>query len=443
MNGQCPNFPLELKTQAEVNAFATNYPGCSQLLQELRINGEESDIVDLSPLEVITHTQDLYVTNTDAPNLYGLHNIVSTDHLSIGYNGNFVDLSGLDALESCTEFNIWFNWIMTSLDGAPNLNSIQRINIFQNFQLSDISELSDITDLLSIGIAGNNITSLNGLQNLEAVAEDLFIANEELTNLNEISSISTIGSIFIINQPNLVDISVFGDIQSVHDIMILDCPQLSDLTGLQNLNVVTGILRLGFVPMVDNLNVFQNLTEVQELDFYENESLVNLNGLQNLTSIGKGIQFIENPNLNDISAIGDLSAKGMESVIVFGNDNLLTCDYPLICEAIFDPEIYDQVESNGGSCLTSQQVAALCLLGNESHDLNEAISIYPNPTSDHITVAFPSDLNLQSITVYNHLGQLLLQEKDTYLNLSSLSSGVYLLGLQFQEGLVFSRLVKE
>jgi hypothetical protein len=53
INAQCPPGPITLLTQADVDNFTANYPGCTELNNQLVI-GPSSDIVNLNGLSAIT-----------------------------------------------------------------------------------------------------------------------------------------------------------------------------------------------------------------------------------------------------------------------------------------------------------------------------------------------------------------------------------------------------
>ena len=63
-------------------------------------------------------------------------------------------------------------------------------------------------------------------------------------------------------------------------------------------------------------------------------------------------------------------------------------------------------------------------LSIETVDGNMSISIYPNPTAAILNVKFDKDLEL---TIYNLLGQQVLQSNSKTLDLSGLNDGTYIL----------------
>ena len=58
--------------------------------------------------------------------------------------------------------------------------------------------------------------------------------------------------------------------------------------------------------------------------------------------------------------------------------------------------------------------------------------LYPNPTSSFVTIQ--NDLEIKNITIYNQIGQLISSQKNTQVDLSNASSGIYLLHIDFENG---------
>jgi len=78
--------------------------------------------------------------------------------------------------------------------------------------------------------------------------------------------------------------------------------------------------------------------------------------------------------------------------------------------------------------------AALSLLGVDSPGIfNNSIKLYPNPVKDLLTIA--SVLNIEKIEVFNMLGQKSLVQNGTSntMDTSSLSKGVYIVKINFQD----------
>jgi len=58
--------------------------------------------------------------------------------------------------------------------------------------------------------------------------------------------------------------------------------------------------------------------------------------------------------------------------------------------------------------------------------------IYPNPTSDIITVQTDSDI--ENITIYNQLGQLIKSQKESKIDLTDVALGMYIVEINFENG---------
>lgn len=171
---QCPDsFLVTLSSQADVDAFAINYPDCTEL-PYLRINGE--DITDLSPLINLTFLTDLEIQGTTLlTSLYGLNNVT---HIQ-----NFIDISYTS---------------ITSLEGLDNLIFIgDSIRFNNNPYLVSLSQLINISSLTyGIDIVFNNsLITLSGLDSLVSVPEIFIVGNSQLSDISALGNIvpDTIG----------------------------------------------------------------------------------------------------------------------------------------------------------------------------------------------------------------------------------------------------------
>lgn len=82
-------------------------------------------------------------------------------------------------------------------------------------------------------------------------------------------------------------------------------------------------------------------------------------------------------------------------------------------------------------------------LSNTTFDLDETISIYPNPSSDTFHVMIPSTLQLKTVQFYNSLGQLIMTQNQKDFSVSNLASGVYVVTIETNEGLIHKNFIKK
>ena len=70
-------------------------------------------------------------------------------------------------------------------------------------------------------------------------------------------------------------------------------------------------------------------------------------------------------------------------------------------------------------------------LGRDNFSKNN-LRIYPNPTADILNIQ--TDLAIESISVYNQLGQLVKNQKNQVIDLTNVPNGLYILQIKFEDG---------
>jgi aminopeptidase N len=81
-------------------------------------------------------------------------------------------------------------------------------------------------------------------------------------------------------------------------------------------------------------------------------------------------------------------------------------------------------------------------LGNETFQLENAIVLYPNPVKDELHVQLPSSLLLKKVSIYNSLGQLVLENNNIDFSFNLLNSGVYSVSIQTTDGEFHKKIIK-
>src|SRR5690606_13278398 len=123
---QCPAGNVSLTSQAQIDAFAINYPNCTQISGSLYISSP--DIVNLNGLSNLTSVGGflLIESNSNLTNLNGLSNLTSVgENLDIYNNLSLTNLDGLSNLTSVGGYlSIAYNSSLTSLNGLNNLTSV-------------------------------------------------------------------------------------------------------------------------------------------------------------------------------------------------------------------------------------------------------------------------------------------------------------------------------
>lgn len=82
-------------------------------------------------------------------------------------------------------------------------------------------------------------------------------------------------------------------------------------------------------------------------------------------------------------------------------------------------------------------------LGNTSFELDQIISLYPNPTNDRITIQLPANIQLEKAEIYNTLGQLVSRENKVAFDVSHLSNGLHIVKITTSEGVIHKNFIKK
>ena len=82
-------------------------------------------------------------------------------------------------------------------------------------------------------------------------------------------------------------------------------------------------------------------------------------------------------------------------------------------------------------------------LENQIFDIDNAVSIYPNPSSDAIHIQMPVTSTLKKVIVYNSLGQKVLENSNLDFSINSLSMGVHYIDIQTTDGTYHKKFIKK
>ena len=226
-------------SQAQVDSFQINYPGCTE------IEGN----VSLGP--------DYYSNVTDITNLNGL-SVLTSIKGNLGISGNYLltNLSGLEGLTSIgSNLHISSNRRLDSLKGLDNLNYVGGNVILGGYMAwINITDLTGLNKLTSIG--GNfeiyycHLTSLEGVDKLTSIGGGFYIGGTTLTNMEGLENLNSIGGDFYIGGANaLTGMEGLEGLRFIMgDIHIQDNDALTSLNGLENLEA----------DSIDNLYIFNN-----------------------------------------------------------------------------------------------------------------------------------------------------------------------------------------
>ncbi|MGJ8593332.1 MAG: T9SS type A sorting domain-containing protein [Aquaticitalea sp.] len=481
----CPDTPIVLSSQADVDAFTTNYPNCTELNNSLTISG--ADIVDLTPLSGVTSINDSLFIH-DNPNLTNLNGLESLTYLRFGLeinsNALLTNISALSSaiIEDAQGVFVTNNASLLSLDGLQGVQGfVQNLAINNNDSLTNLIGLQNVEASEFFNINGNDsLQNLTGLDNY--IGYFLYIQNnlllQSLNGLNEnvqFLDLRLIGNANLNNIDSLNNVSFNFEILEDANLEISDNPNLS----LCNVNAICSAIN-EFYPSAFYLIIENNapgcssIAQVSNacnlvpsnddcigaIDLTLNETIQAYNEL--------GTQSPQTPSCNDTNRVDvwftfnsatlnsvDISVDADYSVQLWeGTCTNLTqvanaCASNMLDDVAVTPntDYYLQVWSDGtgrratGLFEVLVQDATLSVADNNF----ESFSIYPNPVNDLLN--FKSGQNIDELQVYTLLGQNVMsttpKTTQTQMDLSGLKSGLYILKVRIENETASYKIVKE
>ena len=177
---QCPPGGIDLLSQADVNQFAIDYPNCTMLNGDLKIEG--NSITNLMPLSGLSSVNgNLDIRETGLSSLNGLQNLNSIigGYLKINSNSALATLNGLNSLSQVDGYLEVYNCSMlTSLSGLDQVTAVgSHLIISSNSSLSTLNGLNSLNSIGGTLDLQSNfaLASISALSNLSTITGDVNI----------------------------------------------------------------------------------------------------------------------------------------------------------------------------------------------------------------------------------------------------------------------------
>ena len=374
---------------------------------------------------------DIYYNDTGCNNPNEIANNCGFTISCLPYgNYHFNTQDDIDNFQSiypdCNDINgsILIKSNVENLNGLLGITSVQNyLSIKGNYYLEDLQGLNNIQNVGTLFIWWNeSLESLEGLNSLDTCFSrvDIF-NNENLLNLNGLENLKFVGSHF----------SLTG------------CNFLQNIDGLTSLNTVNGFFVLG-QGVITNTNGLNNLTYVGNgFDIHSCDSLTNISALSNLSLIGGSLNISNNFSLASLSGLDSVDSDSIDWISIRNNSSLSQCAIKSICNFLADTNSIVSIENNAPGCNSEDEVEQACLVlidetSNENH-----ITIYPNPTHKKLNFSGSENKTINQITIYNQMGQKVLQTADpnNSVDISGLGKGLFVVeveidGVYFREKII-------
>lgn len=150
----------------------------------------------------------------------------------------------------------------------------------------------------------------------------------------------------------------------------------------------------------------------------------------NQTQSHSSVSFFEMPLEIRLTGSGGLTHDVVVNNTTNGEEFIVSVPF-VVTGVAFDPNKHIISKNNTAT------------LGTENFDMNSAISVYPVPSENELTIQFPNNLSVYKVEIYNNLGQLLKTDFKNVLDISELSSGVHFLKIETSEGVFHKNFIKK
>lgn len=277
---------------------------------------------------------------------------------------NSVDLSNNINLR---ELRLTDTGLDTNLN-LDNLTNLRKFSYFGNLNTLDISDCDKLVEVI-IGATTGTTINLSSIDfSNQPLLANLYISNTQITNL-DLSNSPNLENVYL--QSNNLQSINFGGLLYVRN-LYCDNNQLTNL----------------------DLNNFQNL----EILSCGNNNLISLK-IKNFT-IEDFIDFSGNPNLQYICC-------DVEQQVFIGNQALLNGNFDVIVNS---------------DCVTNSILSTAGVTSS-----SKEMFLFPNPTSDLVTIK--SSSNLESVSVLDVNGRTIETFRNTSgaIDVSFLNEGIYFL----------------
>jgi len=306
----------------------------------------------------------------------------------------------------------------------------------------DITNLNGLSVVTSIGgsfkISTNPLTSLTGLDNLTSIGGWLEIdENDAMTSLTGLDNLTSIGEYLDMwNNDVLTSLAGLGNLTTIGGLLIIaQHDALTNLAGLDNLTSIGGHFSIIDNVALTSLTGLDNLTSIGwHLGINNNDALTNLAGLDNVTSIGGGLGIVYNDVLKSLSGLDNIAAGSIDSLFIYDNIALSTCEVKSICDYLVNPVGTIEIHDNATGCNSQQEVQEACdTLSVENISFEEGLSIYPNPANTELFIFISYGAIITEVTIYNQIGQKVLHHKPVTqpIDVSMLRKGMYIIEVSF------------
>ena len=150
----------------------------------------------------------------------------------------------------------------------------------------------------------------------------------------------------------------------------------------------------------------------------------------NQTQSDPSVTYFEMPLEIRLSGAGGLTHDVVVEHTTNGQEFIVSVPF-VVTGVTFDPNKHIISRNN------------VATLASNSFDLEQTISVYPNPANDELHIMMPTSVQLEKVEIFNTLGQLIGKKTDHDFSISELAWGIHLLKITTSEGVIHKNFIKK
>lgn len=281
--------------------------------------------------------------------------------------GNSNSIESPEKSESSIQTDFW----LVKLDPAGNIltdKTVQKTGeddayrmkfLGSNIALFGTSGSNDEYRLTLLNPANFSVTLTTQAEvdnfNLNQIPQDLTISGADITNLNGLTGLSSVGNKIVIkDNPNLTSINGLSNVQFAPKVIISNNDKLVTLDGIPFNATSQTTIEISDNAILEDISALEGLREVKFLTIKNNDALTTLYGLHTLTGPINTLSIQGNDSLN---ILADWNIYSLENLQVIDNGNLSDCKK--LCQLTKVATAYKNISGNGPGCDLAE-VSALC-----------------------------------------------------------------------------------
>ena len=429
------NFKTKLLSSNTSNAIAVDNNN-----NNIKIDANNDGEIEVN--EALQVSKLFYVSNSNGEtpskstnsiiypitDLTGISFFSNLKYLNVNSNNlTTLDLSNNVLLEELYCINNQLNAL-----NLTNLNNLSVLNISEN----SLNSLNTVlySNLVYLNCSNNNFTSLslsnnlnlvtlrcsyNNLQNLD-VTNNLFLTILYCNNNN-------INSLQISNQSDLQYLDFSGN--------LITSFNFTDFINLKNINCASNQL---------NSLIFNNNQQLQYL-YCPGNNLTNLDVSQ--TNL-KYLNCSDNSNLTFINMKNTVISPQYNESIPLGPPNFPSFNFsnlPSLNYLCFDDGEEEAIQTGfSGTIPNNVQLSTSCALETNDNFMSNNLIISPNPATNSLFIKVNNNTEIQEISIYSVLGQLVknIKRNVNSIDINDLNNGIYFILVDTTNGREIQKFLK-